>query len=88
MILQQNKYAMALRDDDLRHIQFQLKNSRTEKAKVSIAFMIRYFHLFFWQHDMVIFLKLIDVMILFPNLQQGEALAIFLKLKCLMHISD
>ena len=37
MILQQNKYAMALRDDDLRHIQFQLKNSRTEKAKVSIV---------------------------------------------------
>ena len=35
IILQQSEYAMASRDDDLRHIQFQLKHSKTDKAKVS-----------------------------------------------------
>jgi hypothetical protein len=37
IILQQNEYAMAKRDDDLRHIQFQLKNNETEKGRVSIV---------------------------------------------------
>jgi hypothetical protein len=37
IILQQNEYAMAKRDDDLRHIQFQLKNNKTEKGRVSIV---------------------------------------------------
>ena len=57
IVFQQNEFAMASRDDDLRHIQFQIKHSRTEQAKASnclyyygplIRFLIWYFNLIFF----------------------------------------